>query len=470
MEVSKDIKYFNDLDINFDHFVNSTKDVYKGSTLIINSENSARLNQYVEIGLKEGAEKIITSKYCDIESEKVIKFQNFDAVYKHALTKMLPNHDSIDFFGITGTNGKTTTGHYLSQLLVEESLFIGTTGQDLFNDITREIHLTTPKLFNIFKLLRGEDYKNIKNVILEVSSHALEQNRLEGIQFLMSGFTNLSQDHLDYHKNIDEYFSAKQKLFVKEVSNQYVYIDEKWGKELNSVIKNKSFGIGLSEHCDIVLTSVEKNLYSTVVTFKVNNTDFSVELPISGPKVELNYLLAVGMAYFSNKVSMDEILENSMLLNNPEGRFENISYNENDIYIDYAHTPEAVSEAIDVIKNKYSLVIVILGAGGNRDTSKRKLMGKAANNADKIIITNDNPRKENPMHIAKNILDGVDLNKDVEVILDRKLAIRKGIDLLQGDAALLVLGKGHEKTQELEEGLVDFQDSLVVREIIEELK
>lgn len=116
------------------------------------------------------------------------------------------------------------------------------------------------------------------------------------------------------------------------------------------------------------------------------------------------------------------------------------------------------------------MVIVVLGAGGNRDSGKRKLMGKASNNADKVIITNDNPRKENPMQIAKDILNGVDLNKDVEIILDRLLAIRKGIELLQGDSALLVLGKGHEKTQELEKGLVDFQDSLVIQEIIKELK
>ena len=221
---------------------------------------------------------------------------------------------------------------------------------------------------------------------------------------------------------------------------------------------------------DLVLTSVEKNLNSTIVNFIVENNEFSVELPITGPKLELNYLLAVGMAYFSNQASMEKIVMNSRLLNNPEGRFENISFNENDIYIDYAHTPEAISEAIDIVKDKYSMVIVVLGAGGNRDSGKRKLMGKASNNADKVIITNDNPRKENPMQIAKDILDGVDLNKDVEIILDRQLAIRKGIELLQGDSALLVLGKGHEKTQELEKGLVDFQDSLVIQEIIKELK
>ena len=470
MEANIEINDFDNLDINFDHVVNSSKDAYKGCILLVNTEDSEQLNHFVEAGLSKEAEMIITSKYCDIESEKVIKFENFDAVFNHALTKMLPKQHSLNFFGITGTNGKTTTGHYLSQLLGEETLFIGTTGYELFKDVTNEVHLTTPKLFNIFKLLRGDEYKDIKNIILEVSSHALDQNRLKGIKFLISGFTNLSQDHLDYHKTIDEYFLAKQKLFDKELSSQYVYVDEKWGKDLNAVIDNKSYSVGISEDNDLVLTSVEKNLNSTIVNFMVENNEFSVELPITGPKLELNYLLAVGMAYFSNQASMEKIVMNSRLLNNPEGRFENISFNENDIYIDYAHTPEAISEAIDIVKDKYSMVIVVLGAGGNRDSGKRKLMGKASNNADKVIITNDNPRKENPMQIAKDILNGVDLNKDVEIILDRQLAIRKGIELLQGDSALLVLGKGHEKTQELEKGLVDFQDSLVIQEIIKELK
>ena len=276
MEANIEINDFDNLDINFDHVVNSSKDAYKGCILMVNTEDSEQLNHFVEAGLSKEAEMIITSKYCDIESEKVIKFENFDAVFNHALTKMLPKHHSLNFFGITGTNGKTTTGHYLSQLLGEETLFIGTTGYELFKDVTNEVHLTTPKLFNIFKLLRGDEYKDIKNIILEVSSHALDQNRLKGIKFLISGFTNLSQDHLDYHKTIDEYFLAKQKLFDKELSSQYVYVDEKWGKDLNAVIDNKSYSVGISEDNDLVLTSVEKNLNSTIVNFIVENNEFSV--------------------------------------------------------------------------------------------------------------------------------------------------------------------------------------------------
>ena len=130
----------------------------------------------------------------------------------------------------------------------------------------------------------------------------------------------------------------------------------------------------------------------------------------------------------------------------------------------------AVNEAIQVVSDKYDKVVVIIGAGGNRDIQKRKLMGNAANKADEIIITNDNPRKEDPMFIAKEILSGVDLNKKVEIILDRKKAIKKGLESLRGNSVLLVLGKGHEKVQELESGSVEFNDSEIVKKIIKDMK
>ena len=161
---------------------------------------------------------------------------------------------------------------------------------------------------------------------------------------------------------------------------------------------------------------------------------------------------------------------NTKNVNNPKGRFEKFTYKQNDIFVDYAHTPEAIERAILLVKDKYKEVIVILGAGGNRDLKKRSFMGKAANHADEIIITNDNPRQEDPMFIAKEVLAGVDLNKKVEIILDRKVAIKKGLDSLRGNSVLLVLGKGHEKTQELKDGFVKFDDSEIIKSLIKDMK
>ncbi|MDB4814720.1 Mur ligase family protein, partial [Acidimicrobiia bacterium] len=193
MDISKEIQIFNDLDINLDNLVNSTLDVFEDCVLIINLNNRTKLNKYVTEAINKKAKLIITSINCDIASEKVVKFENYEDVFNHVIKKMYPEYVDKNFFGLTGTNGKTTTGYYLNQLLGEDSLFIGTTEDYLFKDITREEHLTTPKLFNIFKLLRKKEYTHINNIVLEVSSHALDQNRLKGMKFLVSGFTNLSQ-------------------------------------------------------------------------------------------------------------------------------------------------------------------------------------------------------------------------------------------------------------------------------------
>ena len=470
MEISKEIQIFDELNLNFDNLVNSTLDVFEDCILIINLKNKEKLNEYVIESINKKAKLIITSTNCDVERENVIKFRNYEEVFNHVLVKMYPKYASVNFFGVTGTNGKTTTGYYLNQLLGENSLFMGTTEGNLFRNITKEEHLTSPKLFNIFKLLRKEEYSHIVNVVLEVSSHALVQDRVTFINFLISGFTNLSQDHFDYHKNIDNYFEAKKKLFTRNSSKQYVYIDEDWGTRLNEEVENKSQSVGFKNNNDLFIRKVSILKNKTHINFKIDNLDYRIELPFISPSCEMNYLLAVGMAYFSNVLSIDQIISNTINIKNPKGRFEKISYKDNDIYVDYAHTPEAIRKAIAVVKESYENVIVLFGAGGNRDHKKRNLMGKAANNADEIIITNDNPRKEEPMYIAKEVLSGIGLNRNVEIILDRKMAIKKGLDLLRGNSVLLVLGKGHESTQELREGFVKFDDVEVINKLIKDIK
>ena len=193
-------------------------------------------------------------------------------------------------------------------------------------------------------------------------------------------------------------------------------------------------------------------------------------MPLSGPLAHMNYLLALSMAYFSEQYKLSELLEASADIKNPLGRYEIISIDTNDIIIDYAHTPESIKQSIAYVKDKYKNTTVIFGAGRNRDKNKRPLMGDAVNEADKIIITNDNPRDENEEDIAKDILEGVNLNKDVEVVLNRKEAIRKGIENLKNDSVLLILGKGHEKIQEFDNNTIKFSDQQVVKEMIKEIQ
>ncbi len=212
MESSREVQIFDELNINFDNLVNSSLDVFEDCILIINMNNKEKLNEYIKQSLVKEPKIVITSTNCDIEAKNIIKFENYDDIFNHALKKMYPEYISKNFYGLTGTNGKTTTGHYLKQLLGKKALFIGTTESNLFKSVTKEEHLTTPKLFNIFKLLRSKEYSNINDIVLEVSSHALDQNRVGNIKFLVSGFTNLSQDHFDYHKNIENYLKLRKTI------------------------------------------------------------------------------------------------------------------------------------------------------------------------------------------------------------------------------------------------------------------
>ena len=190
-------------------------------------------------------------------------------------------------------------------------------------------------------------------------------------------------------------------------------------------------------------------------------------LNLTGPKYIENFLLAFSMAYYSDQYNLNDLITSSENLTNPPGRFEEITLENKTVVVDYAHTPVAIKETIKYAKSRYNKVTVVLGAGGDRDKSKRLKMGEATTNADYVIITNDNPRSEDPTEISKNILEGIPLNKNADVILDRKEAIYKGVERLKDNDVLLVLGKGHEKVQEIQNELFPFDDIKIAKEALE---
>ena len=456
-------------DFNSDAIINSTLDISENSILLLNNKSLEKLNKLISESLDRDLKAIITTEDCSILDEKLIKVNNYDEVYMDFLLKICHDFQNKTFYGITGTNGKTTTGFYLDQLICSKSLFIGTTEADVFKKITKEEHLTTPKLFNIIKFLGLKENKDVNDIVLEVSSHALDQERLKGLKFIVSGFTNLSQDHFDYHKNINNYFNSKLKLFNNDISEKLVYIDSEWGNKVNSLINIPSFSIGVNKKNNLYIKKINVAKEKYDINFEIEGRDYDIEVPLSGPESHLNYLLALSMAYYSENNDLDSLLEASINLKNPKGRYEIFKYkNNNEIIIDFAHTPESISQVINFVKNKYNKVIVILGAGGGRDKEKRPLMGKAANLADKIIITNDNPRHEDEKEIAKDILKGIELKKETTLLLNRKEAIIEGINNLEKDSVLLILGKGHEKIQEFKNTSIEFSDQEIVDEYIKE--
>ena len=453
---------FSRLHINYDNLVNSSLDVKEDSILIINNSNQELLDTYINDALKRNVKQIITSSNTRIEDNKILKFINFEEVFDLVLENVYKDYKKLNYYGITGTNGKTTTGYYLKQLLGDSCLFVGTIDQENDFSFTNETHLTTPKLFNLLKLLR---LKNVKfsSVVLEVSSHALEQERLSNIEFEVSGFTNLSQDHLDYHQNMKNYFLAKSKLFKKGVSKKMVYVDSSYGRQLFKLSTIPSMSIGIDNQNDVIY---DPDQPIGKIKFKLLENDYICNTNLTGPKAIENFLLAFTMAYFSEKIEINDLIQLSQKIQNPIGRYQKIESDKYEVVVDFAHTPEAIKEVIKYAKSKNRKVKVLFGAGGNRDKSKRKYMGESASLADEIIVSNDNPRNEDPYQISKDILEGIPLNKNVQVVLDRAEAINTAVSNLEENEILLILGKGHEKTQEIENEMFSFDDVQVAYEAL----
>jgi len=309
------------------------------------------------------------------------------------------------FIGISGTNGKTTTAFLIGYILDKLGFRVGIQGTEGFfvNGVKKENKtLTTPPI--ITTIDRVYKYK-ADFFIMEVSSHAIAQNRIDGIDFSLKIFTNITQDHLDYHKTFEEYKKVKESFFKDEVLK---IINKKYELNIN---KNNSYFYPLDR------------VFKTKLKGDFNQENFQAAI--------------LGVAKLLNK-NIDEIAKIAQNFNGIAGRMEEVAPK---IIIDFAHTPDGMQKVLSSIKGKK---IVVFGAGGNRDKSKRKLMGEIADKySNYIILTNDNPRCEDEMSIINDIKKGIK-NTSVEIILDRKEAIKKAISL-QTDEYVLLLGKGDEK-------------------------
>lgn len=455
-------EHYIELNVDYSKVVNSTLDIEKDSILCIQLDNVEKLDNLILEGLNKGTKLVLTSSNSTIENENVYRYKNYEKVFYDILKKICPDYKTRNYFGITGTNGKTTTGYLLKQLIGSTSAFVGTVDEENYFNFTKEEHLTTPKLFNLVKLISNLN-SDIDSIILEVSSHAIKQERLKDINFIISGFTNLSQDHLDYHTNMDEYLMTKSELFNKEISNKFLFVDTEYGQQINLRQNYRGISIGNSSSNDIEFLSYQNE----IISFKIDGIKIQENLLITGPESVYNFLLAFGLAYYSQLYDFEILKNNIKTLKNPPGRYQVLDTNENSIIVDYSHTPDAIEKVIRYTRDLYqNEIIVLFGAGGNRDKSKRSLMGQASQLANKIIITNDNPRSENPMEIAKDILAGIDLQKDAKIILDRREALEEAISFLNEKTTLLVLGKGHEKNQEIGDRILDFDDVVVIKDIL----
>ena len=388
---------------------------------------------------------------------------------------------NLAVYGITGTNGKTTTTHLLFQIWLRNGIasgLIGTVGLQIGKEQFPAIH-TTPEADELQSTFAAMFEKGARVIAMEVSSHALVQQRVLGTRFRASGFTNLTQDHLDFHATMENYFQAKRSLFQRSLSERaFVTVDDEYGRRLATEVASE-FDDDL-----VTLSTLEASAdwrYQSIVRLP---TGF--ELVIGGPnKISIsgkfnlvgehnlqNLLLAVALASDSG-VGAREIESALPYLTGAPGRLERVDAGQPfSVLVDYAHTPDAVDRALLTARSiSTGRVIAILGCGGDRDRSKRPLMGATLNaKSDIPIFTSDNPRSEDPQQIIDEMKSDLELKAQAEIIVDRKAAITKAISLAKSGDVVIVLGKGHESGQEINGVKYPFSDQEVLREALEGLK
>ncbi len=425
-------------------------------------------HDFIDNAITNGAIKVVGTKDidCSVPYEKVIDSEKY--LTEHLVNEYSKELNNIDFIGVTGTNGKTTTCYLTYQILKElghEVAYMGTIGF-YYKDEEIVLNNTTPDILTFYNLVLNAKSKGCKTIVMEVSSHALELNRIAGINFKVAGFTNLTQDHLDFHETIDKYFEAKLKI-LNYLDNDAYFItnsDDTYGKKIFGKYKNVlSYG---ENNANYHIKNFNITPSKTKIEFTYDNNYYEVTTNLTSEFNVYNYILSLSLI---NKygISIEDIIKVTKNIKAPKGRCETYEVNDAFAVIDYAHTPDAVEKIITAYtKLKKGKLYTIVGCGGDRDPIKRPIMGKIASDlSDYCIFTSDNPRTENPENILNDILSGV--KKDnYEVIIDRKEAIHSALSRLKKNDILLILGKGHEDYQIIGHTKIHLDDSEEVLKFI----
>lgn len=366
--------------------------------------------------------------------------------------------EAFSLVGVTGTNGKTTTTflvNHIAQVLGNKTGLIGTVGIEIDGEHRPSSHTTpeSPDLQKIFAMIRDE---GCGVVSMEVSSHALDLERTWATKFAVTAFTNLTQDHLDYHKTFEAYFAAKARLFSKDYpAKRVINIDSTWGKELlkrSSANEDIIITTGFDPSAQIHPIDVEYGAASTRVVLSVRGSQMEVTYPLVGRFNVENVMTAFGAA-LQLGYSASAIVEALRDVPAVPGRLQRVVAEHDggiSIYVDYAHTPDALEKAIASVSalETEGKTIVVFGCGGDRDSGKRPIMGRAALAADYAVVTSDNPRTEDPNAIIEDIVAGMGEGTDhFEVVPDRRDAIARAIAVANSGDAILIAGKGHEDYQ-----------------------
>lgn len=397
---------------------------------------------------------------------------------RRALAKMAKTfypEQPENLVAVTGTNGKSSVVEFLRQIWQDtgrKAASIGTLGITTKN--TRaEFGYTTPDCIRLHQGLQELAASGVQDCAIEASSHGLVQRRLDGAKFTAAGFTNLTQDHFDYHQGFEDYFAAKQRLFLELLPKNapvLVNIDDAFGASLAKKCKRAELDVwtvGWSGE-QIKLLEIQPGLEGQQLQIKVQGTEFCVDLPLVGEFQAANALMALGLA-LQTGVSATQAVAALSRLSGVRGRLElaALTADKVPVLVDFAHTPDGLQKLLQSVRaHTQNRIILVFGCGGDRDPKKRPLMGKIAKKyANFAIVTDDNPRTENPKLIRAAILNSM---PNAREIADRREAIQAAIELSQAGDLIVVAGKGHEQGQIIGNTVFAFDDAETIRELVEQ--
>jgi UDP-N-acetylmuramoyl-L-alanyl-D-glutamate--2,6-diaminopimelate ligase len=385
----------------------------------------------------------------------------------------------VETAGITGTNGKTTTLYLIAAIMRYSGCncgMIGTINYRIGERLIPAVN-TTPSPIMLQMFLREMEMSGITNCVMEVSSHALDQNRVDAIEFNKAIFTNLTSEHLDYHKDMKEYFNAKSKLFsmLKQGAVAIINSDDNYGRLLIREHKNRVLTYGINNKSDVKAFDIDISCKGASFKVETPKQVFDIKTDLIGVYNIYNILAAISFAY-STGLKPSDIQEAIRGFKGVPGRLQRVEACGNkgfSVFIDYAHTDDALLNVLSALKEiAKGVIIVVFGCGGDRDRKKRPGMAKvAAEFADYVVITSDNPRSEDPERIIDDVAQGLPKDfKNYRICIDRKKAIEYAISMVKSNDMILIAGKGHESYQVFKDTTIPFDDKKVAEEILEQNK
>jgi len=452
---------------NITHLSNEVNEKTIFVSLVDDKEAALR---NIKLAINKGAKVILSTFYLDSKVTCVIVD---DVRFEYALiSSKIYNfkNNKAKIIGVVGTNGKTSTVKMLYQILSLNSKKVGyiTTHKAYFNNKEYPTNMTTPDPPLLFSLIEKMNENNVEYIVMEVSAHAIFYKKISPINFDYLILSNVSQDHLDFFTDFYEYKNTKKSIFVEnKVKNIIVNSDDLLGQEI--LKEKKAFSYGLNNPADIFAINIKEEKNATKFILNAHDNVKIVNLKAVGLFNVYNFLSCIQVC-LNEKISINKIVEYANLLQPIPGRIEYLGKKRGDIYLDYAHTPKGLENLLLTLrKTCKNNLYCLFGCGGNRDATKRKIMGKVAGKlADFTIITSDNPRFEEPYEIIKQIENGIKtLTSKYIVIQDRSLAIKYAIENLNLGDVLVVAGKGDEEYQEIMGVKHYFSDRKLIKSIID---